>query len=636
MYFFNLSLFEFLGLLGATSAVVVTLYLLNRSRRKQVVATLHFWKAAEQPVLAKRRKKIQQPWSLLLQLVSIAFLLLALAQLRLGSPDRSSRDHILILDTSSWMSAKGKTGTLLDEAKELAVRYIRALPPTDRVMLVRADGLAAPATTLGADRTKLERAVMESRPGAAGLNLHQALQFAAQAQKLHAIRAGEVVFAGAGRVSKDEAAMTTVPDVSLRVLPVASTMANIGLRRLSLRRSLADPDTWEVFVAAHNYSEAPQNAPLVLTFGGAVVAGGRLTLPPGKDEEATFQFRTKAAGWLEARLMLKDALEEDDRVFVELPALKPLRVAVYTDDPGSLRPILDSNRQVEASYLNPGSYGAAFAKGTEPTIYVFDRFVPEALPKAGAILIQPPSNGSPFRVVSTATDAGITRWHSEHALGAGLRTKESKLDSVEVFTAREGDIAVAEVNAGPVILARPGTYRLAAIGFHPGRSSLRFDLATPLMFANLLRWMEPDVFRRWELNAGSVGAVNAAIDAETNPEGVRVIAENNTELPFTVSGKSLRFYSGVPGTVRVISDNREQVYSLTLPEVGDELWNPPARAQRGIPAKSLGAYSRDIWQWLAALGAIGLALEWLLYGRLRQTLIRAPKPGEHGALRRAS
>ena len=36
-------------------------------------------------------------------------LLLAIAQLRFGSPERSSRDHVLILDTSAWMDVR--TGT---------------------------------------------------------------------------------------------------------------------------------------------------------------------------------------------------------------------------------------------------------------------------------------------------------------------------------------------------------------------------------------------------------------------------------------------------------------------------------------------------------------------------------------------
>ena len=65
MYFLNLSLLQFLAVFGSISAISVALYLLDRSRRKQVVSTLRFWVAAEQPAVAARRRRIQQPWSLL-------------------------------------------------------------------------------------------------------------------------------------------------------------------------------------------------------------------------------------------------------------------------------------------------------------------------------------------------------------------------------------------------------------------------------------------------------------------------------------------------------------------------------------------------------------------------------------------
>ena len=71
MYFLNLSLPQLVALFGAISAVSVALYLLDRSRRKQVVSTLRFWVAAEQPAVAARRRHISQPWSLLLQLVGL-------------------------------------------------------------------------------------------------------------------------------------------------------------------------------------------------------------------------------------------------------------------------------------------------------------------------------------------------------------------------------------------------------------------------------------------------------------------------------------------------------------------------------------------------------------------------------------
>ncbi len=104
MFFLNLSLPEFLAILGSLSGVVVALYLLDRMRKHHTVATLRFFAAAEKPPVLKHRRKLQQPWSLLLQLISLLLLLLAIAQLRLGSPARYSRDHVLILDSSAWMA----------------------------------------------------------------------------------------------------------------------------------------------------------------------------------------------------------------------------------------------------------------------------------------------------------------------------------------------------------------------------------------------------------------------------------------------------------------------------------------------------------------------------------------------------
>src|SRR5215510_13621213 len=146
MFLLNLSLFQFLAIFGSISAISVALYLLDRSRRRVVVSTLRFWASAEQPAVAARRRRIQQPWSLILQLVSMALLLLAIAQLRLGSPEAAGRNHVIVLDTSSWMAARSGNRTLMDIAKDRARQYLHAIPAHDRVMLVRADGLTTPVT----------------------------------------------------------------------------------------------------------------------------------------------------------------------------------------------------------------------------------------------------------------------------------------------------------------------------------------------------------------------------------------------------------------------------------------------------------------------------------------------------------
>jgi hypothetical protein len=618
MFLLNLSFAEFLLLFGAVSGLAVALYLLDRSRRRQVVPTLRFWNPADQPASMKHRRRIQQPWSLLLQLLGMALLLLALAQLRFGSPEGAAPEHVLLLDTSSWMGAHSrqlpKGRTLMDEARRLAHSYIDALPGSDRVIIVRADALSTPATGMESDRHVLGEAIDRSAAGATALNLGQALDFAAQYQRLHAHRSGEIVFIGAGRVSStDSAPPASVP--GLRVIPVPAPVENVGLRRIGLHRSPEQPGAWDVFVSVRNHGVAPHTVPLFLKFGGAIVGSRQIAVPAGSEQEVNFTFRTRAAGWLEAQLMVDDDLAEDDRAILEIPRQQTLKVAVFTSRPDLLRPLFSSNPRVEAQFYSP----AAYSPSVDAQIVVLDGVRPPQRPARQAIWIDPPNGAAPIPVRTTLRKATLTHWRTDHPLGAGLHARDILLDTTDVFEAAPNDIPIAEVEAGPVILARPGSPRQVVLGFHPMRSALRYELATPILFANILRWMAPDIFSSWELNAAPVGSVNVLLDRGVTAESVRVTAEKgNAPLPFSLRGQSLNFFSGEPGSVKVAAGDREIVYSLTLPEVAETAWRPPPTAARGVPPKRLaGAASRDVWPWLAAIGALLLAVEWVLYGRGR-------------------
>jgi hypothetical protein len=629
--FLNLSLGELLGLAGAISAGVVALYLLDRSKRRQVVATLRFWTAADSRTEMKHRKRIQQPWSLLLQLVSLLFLVIALAGPRLGSND-AGRDHVVILDTSAWMGARAGRTILMDEARAAARAYVKALPSRDRVMIVRADALATPVTAFEADRHILDEAIGRSQPGASVLNLAQALEFAQRAQKLQSQHAGEIVFAGAARVPEDEAALASVP-ANLRVLQVNGAQENVGLRKIGLRRSSSVPDTWDIFVSVRNYGLKARDVGLELQFGGAPAGSKSFSLKPGEEQQATFAYKTHAAGYLEARLNSRDAFPQDDRAVVELPSEKPLRVVVYSNEPALLKPLISMVGQVDAVFESPAKYDAQ----VKADIVVLDRFAPPVKPSVSSIWIEPPAAGSPIAVKGTRTAVKLESWRTDTPLGAGLRTKDVLLGSAEIFTMAAGDIPVAESAEGPLIVARPGAAKIVVLGFHPVKSSMKYELATPLLIANTLRWIAPDVFRSREVQAGTVGTVTVAVEKGTDPAGVRVMTEDGKPLPFTIEDNALRFFSGAPGTVRVLTGSREVVYSLTLPDVGESLWKPPAAVRRGIPrAMGDSVSTTDIWPWFAVLGACGLLLDWLLFGRSRAYRLRAVKTVVGSIWRKAS
>jgi hypothetical protein len=283
---------------------------------------------------------------------------------------------------------------------------------------------------------------------------------------------------------------------------------------------------------------------------------------------------------------------------------------------------------VDAVFDTPEKFDPA----AKADVVVLDRFTPPSAPRAASIWIQPPTAGSPVPVKATRTGVRLDQWHPETPLGAGLRTRDVTLESAEVFSPAAGDITVAETTEGPVIIARGGsretTPKQVVIGFHPGRGAMKYQLATPLLIANILRWMTPGAFRQWEFQAGTVGTVNVAVDKDTKPEDIHVLDAENRSLPFTLdtnnSGNNLRFFSGAPGTVRVQMGDREMVYSLTLPDVGEAAWRVPASVHKGVPrAVVADAAPRDLWPWLALLGGIGLLADWLLYGRSRAFRLRA-------------
>ncbi|MGH9584255.1 MAG: VWA domain-containing protein, partial [Bryobacteraceae bacterium] len=144
--------------------------------------------------------------------------------------------------------------------------------------------------------------------------------------------------------------------------------------------------------------------------------------------------------------------------------------------------------------------------------------------------------------------------------------------------------AVASAREGPVVVARlaaPGRPKSAVIGFDPFEKTLRLQLATPLLLANLLHWLAPGAFGVTEAEAAPNDFVSAHI-AHSLASGERVV------------------YSDLPG-------------------VAEFRWTPPPGTATGLPARRVFAQKSDtLWKWFAALAAILLALEWLFFGRSKR------------------
>jgi len=631
MFLLNLSLGQFLAIFGAIGVFAVALYLLDRSRRKQVVATLKFWSEPGRPAPESRRKKIQQPLSLLLQLLGMLLLLLAIAGFTVGGRQNARRDHVLVLDTSAWMGAllpNRPDATLMDLARANALGWLRAVPVADRVLVLRADGLTTPATSWELDRRNITRAILDSKPGSTTLNLSHSLDFARQLQRRSGSFAGEIVYAGPGRISAAEANNMTLPDMpAFRVLTVNDAIENCGLRSVGARRSQTDKGTWDVLVRARNYGRIPHTVQLTLNFGSTPQGSQSIDLPPGQERETTFKVHTIAAGVLETRLYPKDPFGADNYAALELPSMRTLPVVVYSEQPDPIRPVLAADPRIAAEFRPVVQYGLNEGAANAGLI-ILDRFDPPSVPAGNSLWIDPPAGKSPVPVKERVDHPGDVAWTPDQPLTAGLRARDVQIDSTSVFDPGPNLTRIAEVEKGPVIVASASTdgkSKMVVMGFNPFAGPMRYELATPLLLANLLHWVAPDVFRDVDVTTQSAGSVTMPLTS--GKESVQVLTEAGASLPFNIRGRAVEFFTGESSRVRVIAGNSERVYSLTLPEMWDVKWAPPPTARKGIPAFNESVRrSSDLWPFLALLGAALLIGEWLAYGRYSATRLRILKP----------
>jgi Mg-chelatase subunit ChlD len=619
MFFLNLSATEFFAVLGALSGLISLLYLLDRSKRKKVVSTLRFWTPARSAQGQQSRKRMREPWSLILQLLALLLLLLAIAQLQWGTRERRGSDHVLLLDTSAWAAQRAAdgAGTVLQREKALAKRYLNGLPKRDRALIARADSLTTPSTSFTNNKSQLNTAIDDITAGSSALNLDQALKFAKQAQNWSGGQAGEIIYIGPEVTGDDPADLPAV--TNLRTIAVNPVRENVGIRRLGVRRDQAEANGWQASIAVKNYGAQPQSVRLQTQFAGSLFQPRLLHLTGGQEVTAEYKFTTNGAGNLDAKLEPGDGLPMDDQASIHLPKAGSLRLAVFTSRPAVLRPLLEADRRLSVHYFAPAEYTAKPAAD----IVLLDEFSPKTKPGLPSLWINPPRDSSPLAIKEVASDVSISSWNEEAGISQGLHAKEARIPHAEIFQAFEGDTPIASSKDGPLVVTRPGSRgdsSMALIGFDPMSGPLRFEVTTPLLFAHLLKWLSPGSMRDSEFVASRLGALTLPLDATEQARDIQVADDQGAAVPFTVHDKSINLFASRPGVVRVMTPERQRIVSLTLPDIAEHVWKPRAEIASGVPsARFFSASSVDLWKFLAAAAALLLVGEWWLFGRSRRT-----------------
>ncbi len=631
----NLALGQLLGLYLPLAGFLVALYYYDRARQRAVVSTLRFWPRRPAPAVRRRHKKIQQPLSLLLQLIAMLLLLLAIADPRPGGLGGPARRHVIILDTSAVMAAFSGSGvSLMDQAKSRALAYLRALPAGDSILLIAADGSPAVRVSFTEDQEKLAAGIAEANPGFTAVDLSSAYDLAAGALRIALDTSdadlagrsdiGEAAYIGPGRVWEKAVRVGRLPAV--RFIATDEPEDTFGLRSFRAAPNLSESGKWDVVVAVDNYSSDRRSANLEFFFNAGRLGYRKLDLAPRSGGELEFRIRSERPGRLTARLTGDDGFTANNEAAIDLPAAVRPTVEIIGGNPHDFEPLFAVGSRVRPRYV---------AERSDLSVDSVHVWAGGAAGNSSrrAVYVAPETVQSPVRIRRKAFAQPITEWAVEHPLARGVRDRDLTPPSVSIFEPEDDDTVIARTAAGPVAVARSsGGRRFVAFGFDLADEAVRNHLATPLLFANALAWLEPEAFQTGTVETRPPGLVSFAAGGYSRGQ-VDVRKADGQPVPWVLTDDALRLYAGQRGQYLVTTPDRRAVLHLNLPDIAPETWEPGDEVLRGLPpAGAATAPPVVLWPWLAFAAGIVLMLDWIWFGRGRRSGLApvSPEPPRAG------
>ena len=285
--------------------------------------------------------------------------------------------------------------------------------------------------------------------------------------------------------------------------------------------------------------------------------------------------------------------------------------------------------EVLRSLPNVQIFRGNVSNGQLPTtpydLYIFNNYLPDTLPDADMLIINPPRSTDIFTLGAVNSDtANMTVVNRSHPLASFVSMDSVNLREFPNMTAVDWATPIVSTAGGDVILAGENRGRqVAIISFNLLDSDLPLQIAFPILMSNAVEWMTPAniISGGTAFNIGDVIRINPPLDATA----IQINLPDGQTRDLDITGNSIVFADTLQhgfyevnilvgetiSTSQTIAINlfgadESNITPLaegTLNLGGGEL-DPDAEEQVGF---------REWWQSLLILALLVLIYEWRVY-----------------------
>jgi uncharacterized membrane protein len=474
------------ALAGLLLAIPLLLLHLRRPRpQTRKVGSLLAWRDTPAAIgpSSRRLGRPASSWLLFLQLLALVLLVVALARPYVDGGGSVPTTRAFVVDDSIWMQARQDGRTRLESAAAVLRDDLGALPQGQGVSIF----LAGPETKL----------LYDGRAGDAGDAVRRLPPTFGPADLAAALRLAAAVPGQTGaiemlRAPEDAEPRTTGASGSLSDRVIGTAVADQGITAAS-GSCLPGSRRCQIFARVESTAKAPRTDRVDVLAAGRRISEQSVRVAAGGSVPIAFE--APAGARVTLALGGGDPLAADDRAYVAVPAVEPVRVTLIG----------------EKEDAEPLARALIAAPGTRVTLRTPIDFRPTDAARAGLVVI----DGKEPRRAIPASAAAVIRVDPVRLPGGdvdGLLVRD-RLSGVDPAAA-----ALEGVDLGSLTIGRGGARRLAlppwmravawapggpllALGTHAGRreAALAFDptdsdlpqLASfPRLVANLVTWSQ--------------------------------------------------------------------------------------------------------------------------------------------------
>ena len=604
---------------------ILLLYMLRLRRRELLISSTYLWQQVIKDTEANTPwQRLRRNLLLFLQLLILLAMVLALARPFITVPTVSAGKIALLLDASASMAATDLEGqSRFDAAIERALGLVNNMNPQDIISLIRVADIAEPLTAYTDDKLSLRRALESMTVSQGGADWDTALTLAA------AGAAGadnfSIVMISDGGIGEIGSLPANIPQPIY--LPVAQSASNVAITALATRALAGQPP--QLFAQVTNYGDAPADISLVirlddvlrLSRSGSIPARSQLPIP--FDEPINQDFETLSAT-LTFDNEVEDYLDLDNQAWTVHSEVNTRRV-YYVSGGGNLflEQALRSLPGVQTFRGNPENRGLP---GELFDLYVFDNWLPNELPDADLLIVNPPNATSLFSVGSSVDTGGNIEVSAvESPITAYVDLDEMSLLSFRDLRADWAEPLMRTAAGDLLLVGEVNARQVAIFSFDLRDSNLPLLIAWPVLMANLLDWFSPAeiVSLPDGLSVGDALVIQPPLFAES----VRVTAPDGSVQVLPVRGDALVYSDtrqlGIYLLEIVVAGEvkQRQHFAVNLFATGESDIAPVAETDLVLGGGSvqvdvedqLGL--REFWIVAALLALLLLLIEWVVYHR---------------------